>query len=63
MAERTQVNDLKLKPCKKCGTIPTVAWDYYGTGYDRVYYIVCNCKRKPVLFATKEEAVQNWNID
>lgn len=57
------MNDLKLKPCRKCGTIPTVAWDYYGTGYDRVYYIVCNCKRKPVLFATKEEAVLNWNLD
>lgn len=50
-----------LRPCRKCGQVPTITWDYYDTANDKVYYLKCKCRRSIMLFIGMEDAIEAWN--
>lgn len=51
-----------LKPCKKCRQNPILTWDYHEAGKTgKVFYVICDCKRKPRLYIDMDSAIKGWN--
>ncbi len=59
---------LLIKPCKMCGQVPILAFDFYGMGDSVVYYVKCYTKSqnnhgRPIrLYTCAEDAIKGWNV-
>ena len=49
----------ELKPCPQCGALPE---HIHLSCFGRMFYMYCgNCEAESDIFATKDEAVEDWN--